>query len=56
MGTDGLFVGRAFTKDQVFELGKIHPFHKKFYVSWGGKEEEHLEYEALVIKGPTVAW
>jgi len=56
MGTDGLFVGRVLTKDGVYESGKIHPFRKKFYVSWDGKEEEHLEYEALVIKGPTVVW
>lgn len=57
-GADGLFVGRAKAPEPENELtpGKIHPANKKFYIPWGGKEEEFTHYEALIIKGPTHHW
>jgi hypothetical protein len=52
MGNDGLFVGRAKCPhpENIHTPGKIHPINKKFYLPWGGKEVEHHEYEALVIR------
>jgi len=57
-GQDGLYVGRALAPhpENVYTPGKIHPANKKFYIPWGGKEEEFTKHEALVIKGATHHW
>jgi len=56
MSAEGFFVGRAFTPDKKFESGKIHPSGKKCIIPWGGKEQDHAEYETLWIREPTHRW
>jgi len=52
MGKENLYVGRAKcpSPENQDTPGKIHPGYKKLFIPWGGKEVEHTEYEALVIK------
>lgn len=56
LGNDGYFVGKALAPKPELKHtpGKIHPLTNLFYLSWGGKEYEHSEYEALSIKPKVV--
>ena len=58
VGKDSLYIGRAVcpAPESANTPGKIHPSLGKFYISWGGKEIEYHEYEALVIYGSLHNW
>jgi len=52
MGAKGYFVGRAVCPhpENKHTPGKICPGGKKMFICWGGKDIEHHEYDALVIR------
>jgi len=54
LGAEGFYVGRALcpAPESAHTPGKIHPLKKEFFLSWGGKEIAHQDYEALEIKAP----
>ena len=50
-GRDGetIFVGRTTHSGDCLP-GKVHPSHHCVYVSWGGSEHAHRQYDVLVCK------
>ncbi|XP_058123044.1 uncharacterized protein LOC131264795 [Anopheles coustani] len=44
---ENLYIGRVYHGDALLP-GKIHPSHKRLYVSSGGKEHYYNNYEVLV--------
>jgi len=52
MGNGNYYIGRAICPHPESKAtpGKICPASKKLFISWGGKDIEHHEYEALVIR------
>ena len=56
MSGETIYVGRALEGGDVIP-GKVVPSHGCCYVPWGGKENPHREYQALVASpGCELVW